>query len=60
MIKPITQILTIKEASEVVGCDVSTIRKKIYRGCFTDSEVRKSGDTWLIERKALLREFNKN
>lgn len=53
----IFEVMTIKEACEWVGCDRSTIKKKIYRGVFKPSEYRKSGDTWLVTRQAIKREF---
>lgn len=58
--KPINDVVTVKEASEMVKKDVSAIKRAINSGKLVEgTDCRKSGATWLIEKEALLREFKK-
>lgn len=59
--KPIDDIVTVAEASQIVKKDVSVIKRAISSGKLVEGiDCRKSGSTWLIEKEALLREFTTN
>ncbi|ADG05554.1 helix-turn-helix domain-containing protein [Kyrpidia tusciae] len=51
------EVMTISEAEKMWGLGKDTLRKSIDRGRFARHEVRKSGGTWLITRKAVERHY---
>lgn len=51
----IDKVLTFGEAAEIWNIDTSALRKSVERGRFLDGEVRKSGNTWLITKEAMVR-----
>lgn len=58
-------VLTVSEASQLYGVDVSTLRRactgqKGYPPLFKAGEFRQSAKTWLITRSAMERVYNKN
>lgn len=56
---PLTQVVTISEASDLWGLDSSTLRWAIRRGRFDLDEFRKSGKEWLILKDAMYRVYGK-
>lgn len=57
--KVISEVVTVKEASEIVGKDVSSINRAISSGRLVEGiDCRKSGTTWLIEKESLLIAFD--
>lgn len=55
-------VLTVSEASQLYGVDVSTLRRactgqKGYAPIFHNGECRQSGKTWLITKQALERAY---
>lgn len=54
---PLTQVLTISEASTLWNLDSSTLRWAIKRGRFKPGEVRKAGREWLILVTAMERVY---
>lgn len=56
----INEVLTITEASKIWGKEVSTLRRVIKNGKFTEGiDYRKSGSTWLITKSAMERVYGK-
>lgn len=54
----LNNIYTLKEAAELWGISSpDLLRQKIARNRFTSDEVRKSGDTWLITKDAMVRVY---
>lgn len=51
----IDKVLTFGEAAEIWNIDTSALRKSVERGRFLEGEVRKSGNTWLITKEAMVR-----
>ncbi len=56
-------VLTVSEASQIYGVDVSTLRRactgqKGYPPLFKPGEYRQSAKTWLITRKAMERVYS--
>ena len=57
----ITDVLTIKEATEIYKIKIDRIRLFLNRGAkglVENVDYRKSGSTWLITREALEKTFN--
>ncbi len=56
----INEVLTIKEAADLWGKEVSTLRRVIQGNKFIEgADYRKSGSTWLITREAMERVYGK-
>ena len=56
--KAIDEVVTVKEASSIVGKDVSSINRAISSGKLVEGiDCRKSGTTWLIDKESLLKVF---
>lgn len=55
----LNDVMTVKEAAEEWGKDVSTVRYACSQGKFTEKEARKSGGTWLIVKSGMERLYGK-
>ncbi|CUH97531.1 hypothetical protein P22_3662 [Propionispora sp. 2/2-37] len=55
----LTDVMTVTEAAERWGLDVSTLRYACIKGKFTNSETRKSGSVWLITYQGMERVYGK-
>ena len=56
----IEKVLTINEAARLWGKDVSTLRRMIQTNHFKEGvDYRKSGGTWIIEKKAMEKFYGK-
>jgi hypothetical protein len=53
----LNDVLTLKEASQLVGVDPSALRHAIRSGRFREDEVRQSGGVWLVTRQGLERVY---
>ena len=54
------EVLTITEAAELWGKEVSTLRRVIKNNKFTyEVDYRKSGSTWLITKTAMEKVYGK-
>lgn len=49
------EVMTFKEASGKWNVSTSNLRNNVRNGRFKDGEVRKSGDIWLVTKKAMKR-----
>lgn len=55
----INEVLTISEASKMWNKEVSTLRRNFTKGISFERGVdcRKSGNTWLVTRKSMIRTY---
>jgi len=53
----LVEILTVTEAAIAWGMREDALRRACQRGTFTAEEARKSGQTWLLTRQAMEREY---
>lgn len=55
---PLDEVLTLSEAAQLWQMDSSTLRNVLLgnrKKCFLEGEFRKSADTWLILKSAMIR-----
>lgn len=50
----VSEVITLQEASEILGCCDSTLRKQILKGQFQEWEYRKSKGTILFNKSIIL------
>ncbi|MCB2289652.1 helix-turn-helix domain-containing protein [Clostridium sp. CS001] len=50
----INEVITLQEASEILDCDDSTLRKQVLNGKFKDGEYRKAKGVILFNKNVIL------
>lgn len=49
----LNNVLTLQEAAALYGVASSTLRNAIRKGLFKEEEIKKSGSTWIVLKKAM-------